>query len=233
MENWRKIEGTNGMIEVSDEGRVRSLLRGEPYVLKTQPDKKGYHRVRITVNREKMSFKLHREVAKAFIPNPDNLPQVNHMDGNKNNNAVSNLEWCTNQQNQIHAVEMGWGNEKMSVKDIDYSVHRVNRKRPSAIRISEKPRVDVRKRPERRTVQRHEPMQRKKRGEWNNPNPKKPIIGYYNGEVRTFESISEAEKFLDSRHISDVLKGKRKHVKGWNFEYVKGGGECDANVTRT
>lgn len=216
MENWRKIEGTNGMIEVSDEGRVRSLLRGEPYVLKTQPDKKGYHRVRITVNREKMSFKIHREVSKAFIPNPDNLPQVNHMDGNKNNNAVSNLEWCTNQQNVIHAVEIGWGKEKMSVSDINYSMHRINRKRVNC-----------------NTVQRHEQMLRNKRGEWNNPNPKKPIVGYCNGLERWFESIAEAERFLNSRHISDVLKGKRKHVKGWSFEYVKGGGECDANVTRT
>jgi hypothetical protein len=230
---WKAIEGTNGMIEVSDDGRVRSLLRGEPYVLKTQPDKKGYHRLRITINREKMSFKLHREVAKAFIPNPENLPQVNHMDGNKGNNAVSNLEWCTNQQNQIHAVEMSWGNEKMSVNDIDYSLHKINRKRPTARRTHEVPRECVRKRAERKPVQKHETMPRRKRGEWNNPNPKKPIIGYFNGEEKRFASISEAEQFLSSRHISDVLKGKRSHVKGWSFEYVKGGGECDTDVTRT
>ena len=87
MEIWKPITGTKGFIEVSNEGRVRSLLRGSPRVLKTQTDNKGYHRLRVTIEREKMSYKVHREVAKAFIPNPDNLPQVNHKDGDKNNNA--------------------------------------------------------------------------------------------------------------------------------------------------
>lgn len=230
---WKAIEGTNGMIEVSDDGRVRSLLRGTPHVLKTQVDNKGYHRVRITINREKMSFKLHREVAKAFVPNPDNLPQVNHMDGNKENNAVSNLEWCTNQQNVIHAVELNWGDGAKSVKDIDYSMHCINKKRPKARRTYEKPRECVQKQPKQRPEQRHEPMPRKKRGEWNNPNPKKPIIGYCNGEERRFESISEAEKFLDSRHISDVLKGKRSHVKGWSFVYAEGRESIEDSIPET
>lgn len=172
---WKAIEGTNGMIEVSDDGRMRSLLRGKPYVLKTQPDKKGYHRLRITINREKMSFKLHREVAKAFIPNPDNLPQVNHIDGNKDNNAVSNLEWCTNQQNAHHAIDNGlWDSVFKGAKRA-------------------------------------------------NEAQRKAIIGFYAGEntcySRRFDSVGEAERYLNSRHISDVLKGKRSHVKGWTFRY--------------
>jgi hypothetical protein len=197
---WKAIEGTNGMIEVSDKGEVRSLLRGEPYILKSNKDNKGYQRIRVTINRKKMSFKVHREVAKAFIPNPDNLPQVNHMDGNKSNNSVDNLEWCTNQQNVIHAVEIGLCGgdsvcEKMSVKDIDYSKHKT---RTNGIR--------------------------RKRTDWRNPNPKKAIVGYFNGQIKQFESIGEAEQFLNSRHITDVLKGKRQHVKGWRFEY-RGEGE--------
>ena len=67
---WKAINGTNGMIEVSDKGQVRSLLSGTPRVLKTQADSKGYQRLRVTINRVKMSFKVHREVAKAFLPNP-------------------------------------------------------------------------------------------------------------------------------------------------------------------
>ena len=93
MEFWKSIEGTKGFIQVSAEGKVRSLLSGTPRILKTSIDKKGYHRIRVTIEREKKSFKLHREVAKAFIPNPDNKPQVNHKDGNKNNNsAKKNIE---------------------------------------------------------------------------------------------------------------------------------------------
>lgn len=192
---WRPVEGTKGFIEVSDQGQIRSLLSGQPRILKTQTDHKGYQRVCVRIEREKKTFKVHREIAKAFIPNPDNLPQVNHMDGNKSNNSVDNLEWCTNQQNVIHAIETNlWDKSKpsikKSVKDIQYDKHRRKSGRT--------------------------------RAEWNNPNPKKPIIGFHNGETRRFESVAEAERFLDSRHISDVLKGKRSHVKGWTFVYEKG-----------
>ena len=107
MEIWKTIAGTKGFIEVSNQGRARSLLRGEPRVLKPQVDNKGYHRIRVTVEREKMNYKVHREIAKAFIPNPNNLPQVNHKDGNKNNNSVDNLEWITNRDNAHHAIENG------------------------------------------------------------------------------------------------------------------------------
>lgn len=172
MEIWKPIVGTKGFIEVSNEGRVRSLLRGEPRVLKTQVDNKGYHRIRVTIEREKMSYKVHREVAKAFMPNPENLPQVNHKDGNKSNNAVDNLEWITNIGNAHHAIENGlWKN-----------VFEGSRKE--------------------------------------NESRKRPVIGYFTPEVsRRFESVSEAERYIGSRHITDVLKGKRSHVKGWTFKY--------------
>ena len=175
---WKKIEGTNGMIEVSKEGMIRSLLTGNPKVLKTQKDSKGYHRVRVTINRNKMSFKLHREVAKAFIPNPDNLPQVNHKDGNKDNNSASNLEWVSNKENALHAISHGLWDSVLE-------------------------------------------------GAWKeNEKRKKPIMGYYSDEKsccsKYFGSIAEAERFIGSRHIVDVLKGKRQRVKGWTFRYAEG-----------
>ena len=172
MEIWKPIVGTKGFVEVSNEGRVRSLLRGEPRILKTQVDNKGYHRIRVTIEREKMSYKVHREVAKAFIHNPDNLPQVNHKDGNKSNNAVDNLEWISNRDNAHHAIENGlWEN-------VFEGSRRENESR------------------------------------------KRPVIGYFTPDIsRRFESVSEAERFVGSRHISDVLKGKRSHVKGWSFRY--------------
>ena len=174
MEIWKPISGTKGFIEVSNKGRVRSWLRGEPRVLKTQPDKKGYHRLRVTVEREKMSYKIHREVAKAFIPNPNNLPQVNHKDGNKSNNAVDNLEWITNIGNAHHAIENGlWA---------------------SVIEGSRR----------------------------ENESRKRPVIGCCMDKIcesRRFESIREAERFVGSTHVVDVLKGRRSHVKGWTFRY--------------
>jgi hypothetical protein len=67
--------------------------------LKQWEDKKGY----IHVELDRKNYRVHRLVALEFIPNPNNLPQVNHKDGNKLNNNVDNLEWCTNAENQIHA----------------------------------------------------------------------------------------------------------------------------------
>lgn len=176
---WKAIKGTNGMIEVSDDGMVRSLLSGTPRILKTQRDTKGYHRLRVTVNRVKMSLKIHREVAKAYIPNPNHLPQVNHKNGNKDDNSVSNLEWVSNRDNAHHAIKNGlWDS-------VFKATMKVNESR------------------------------------------KKPIIGYYSTDSSScskyFGSVSEAEREIGSRHIVDVLKGKRNHVKGWTFRYAEGG----------
>lgn len=175
MEQWKPIEGTNEKIEVSNYGRVRSLLRGYPKILRTQPDKKGYLRVRTSIAGQKKSYKIHREVAKAFLPNPNNLPQVNHKDGKKNNNTVSNLEWVTNAENARHAIQSGLWDRVIE----------------GALKENER--------------------------------RKKPITGYRQNDTKTetisFACISDAERYFDSRHICDVLKGKRKHVKGWGFRY--------------
>jgi len=105
-EEWKPIEGYEGLYEVSNLGRVRSLPRevkghkGTPYlrpgcILKNHIDYKGYEYVVLTVNAKGIQKKVHRLVAMAFIPNPDNLPMVNHKDECKANNHVDNLEWCT------------------------------------------------------------------------------------------------------------------------------------------
>lgn len=171
MEMWREIKGTDGLLEISDMGRVRSNMR-DGRILKTQKDKKGYERLRVTVKRQKMSLKIHREVAKAFIENPDNLPQVNHIDGNKSNNRVDNLEWASNIENARHATEHGlWGN-----------VYAASKK--------------------------------------TNENRKTPIIATEaaTGKRLCFGSVSEAERALKTRHVSDVLNGKRIKAAGCYFE---------------
>ena len=76
-------------------------------VLKQQRDRYGYMFVQFYVNGKRITLKTHRIVATCFIPNPDNLPQVNHIDCNRSNNAVSNLEWCTNQYNTTHREKYG------------------------------------------------------------------------------------------------------------------------------
>ena len=105
MEEWRPIEGYE-YYEVSNLGRVRSWIdnrwrrRSSPKVLSPHRLTKGYLGVSLSsAPNVSKTIKVHRLVAKAFIPNPDNLPMVNHKDENKTNNCVSNLEWITPKDN--------------------------------------------------------------------------------------------------------------------------------------
>jgi len=68
---------------------------------------KGYYYVCMYLNGKNVKFNLHRIIAETYIPNPDNLPQVNHIDGDKLNNRIKNLEWVTNQKNRDHAIQNG------------------------------------------------------------------------------------------------------------------------------
>lgn len=111
MEIWKTIEGYEGRYEVSNAGKVRSLnyhRRGIIKELKTSVDRYGYSCITLPMggNRNK-HFTVHRLVAAAFLENPESKAEVNHKDGNKLNNHVSNLEWVTMQENQRHAWENG------------------------------------------------------------------------------------------------------------------------------
>jgi len=87
--------------EITKDGQVINKHTGK--VVKPQKNGKGYLRVAIG---KKLMF-IHRMVAEKYVPNPDNMPQVNHKDGNKENNCADNLEWVSNQQNRNHAVNTG------------------------------------------------------------------------------------------------------------------------------
>ena len=100
---WKDIEGYEGLYQVSNMGRVRSLTRNN-IILKKTITNRGYERVPLYKNKKSKLFRVHRLVANAFIPNPDNLPQVNHKDENKLNNCVDNLEWCTQEYNQNYGT---------------------------------------------------------------------------------------------------------------------------------
>ena len=109
-EIWKPIDGTNGMYEVSNTGKVKSnnyLGNGVVRELALSFDPKGYLRVSLYFGEKRKTQKVHRLVAQAFIPNPDGKPEVNHKDGNKANNHVGNLEWSTPKENVIHAYRSG------------------------------------------------------------------------------------------------------------------------------
>ena len=118
---WKDIPNYEGLYKVSNKGDILSLPRyvncnkngkrlTEQRILKPTENYKGYLMVSLSYPNEyphKKTFTIHRLVALAFIPNPDNKPQINHIDGNKENNCVENLEWCDNSENQIHAYKIG------------------------------------------------------------------------------------------------------------------------------
>ena len=101
LEEWHNIEGTT--YQVSNLGRIRNVYEIKPVVHRGT----GYCRVSLSVNNKRTTYDVHRLVAKNFIPNPENKPQVNHKDGDKTNNCVNNLEWNTRIENMYHAYKLG------------------------------------------------------------------------------------------------------------------------------
>ena len=102
-EHWKDIDGYDGMYQVSDLGRVRSLKFGRVKVLRPQKDKCGYLRIKLCKNRKKKTVNIHRLVAQAFIPNDDESKnEINHINEIKSDNRVSNLEWCDRKYNNTY-----------------------------------------------------------------------------------------------------------------------------------
>ena len=107
-EVWKDIEGYEGLYQISNLGRVKRVTTGR--ILKGGKDRGGYLIVSLYKNNIESKKLIHRLVAQAFIPNTENKPQVNHIDEDKTNNMVSNLNWMTAKENSNH----GTHNERMS-----------------------------------------------------------------------------------------------------------------------
>lgn len=112
-EEWRDIAGYEGLYKVSSYGRVKSLPVWKRYkkgkILKSNKNRKnGYLKITLCKDGGKISKLVHRIVIKEFIPNFNNLPQINHKDENKENNRIDNLEWCTSKYN----INYGYGKYK-------------------------------------------------------------------------------------------------------------------------
>ena len=113
---WRPVVGYEGLYEVNNLGEVRSLGKGginqfqnKEVILKPCKQSNGYLTVSLYKDRKPKTIHIHRLVACAFIPNPDTLPCINHIDENKENNYVSNLEWCTWEYNYSYGTRIERG----------------------------------------------------------------------------------------------------------------------------
>jgi hypothetical protein len=119
---WKKIIDNNieTNYSISDNGEVRNDKTNKILSQRTQ---QGYKHVTLSISKKSKSFRVHRLVAIAYIPNPENKPYVNHIDGCRSNNLVSNLEWCTPAENTNHAVEIGLMKPSRERRIIQYSLN--------------------------------------------------------------------------------------------------------------
>lgn len=126
----KEVQGYEGLYVIYEDGTIKSLLTGK--ILRAY-DHGGYRRVALRRKREDGSYEqkqhlVHRLLAQAFIPNPDNLPEIDHKDGNRANNAISNLRWCTTKENinnpvTIARYKANWRNEAYRTMILNSKLH--------------------------------------------------------------------------------------------------------------
>lgn len=137
-EKWKDIEGYEGLYQVSNLGRVKRILFVNNIITKpinkilncSKIDNLGYPQVTLCKNGHRKYLRIHRIVAKSFIPNPNNYPCVNHIDGNKRNNCISNLEWCNHSYNTIHALNTGLINAEKRNKASKENIKKAQKSSP-------------------------------------------------------------------------------------------------------
>lgn len=199
---------------VDETGAVYSYKKGKRNRLKPLTGGHGgYEKVRLYIGEgtKWKDFFVHRLVAEAFIPNPDNLPVVNHKDQNPGNNAAQNLEWCTIQYN----CNYGDAKERMGA-----AVRRFYEEHPE-----ERERVSRQK----KGIPRPDYVKKKVADTLS-----KPIIAYKNGvETMRFSSGIEAQEVTGTKrsNICKVLHGQRKTAGGFEWKYAEGGEIEAAGIT--
>ena len=216
MELWKDIQGYEGYYQVSNEGRVKSLERDVEWrgtirhqserILKESTHNRGYKRVRLCDGKSNIKL-VHRLVAEAFIPNPNNYPMINHKDENPSNNRVENLEWCTAQYNNTY-------------NDRHIKCAAKIAKSKSGLKPSDEARKHMSEAQKNRYINGEIP--------WNKGLPncrRKPVVKYdikTREEIESFECIRQAAlltKCADG-HISQCCNGKRKTCGGFGWKYA-------------
>jgi len=211
-EIWKDIKDYEGIYQVSNLGKVKSLDRIDsggrfrPEKILKQNNNKGYLKVTLCKNKSVKYPNVHRLVALAFIPNPDNKLQVNHKDENKKNNCVDNLDWVTAKENANYGTRI----DKI-VSHIDYKESTKNNDYSAMAKLVDRSKVDY-----------HSPAHIAHRIKMHKNN-EISIYGYKDDTVIKFDSITKASNYIggESTGIHRVLKGKQEQYLGWNFKYAQ------------
>jgi hypothetical protein len=117
IEVWKDIDGYVGLYQISSYGRVKSLYK-KPYLIMAPSVRHGYLFIRLYKDEKYKTHFIHKLIAKSFVPIIAGKNFVNHKDGNKQNNSIENLEWCTIQENNIHAFRTGLQKTKLTIDQV-------------------------------------------------------------------------------------------------------------------
>lgn len=216
MEEWRDIEGYEGLYQISNLGRVKSLERidGNNHPVKEKIIKPyktigGYIQICLWKNGKVKHFQIHRLVAQAFIPNPNNLPECNHKDENPLNNCADNIEWCDHKYN----INYGTRTEKASEKMKGHIVLQETRKKIGEAQKGKK------------LSEEHKNILSK--ALTNRSDQSKPVlqIDKNTGQIiMEFPSAREVERQFGYSYgnISQCCNGKRKQAYGYKWQFKNG-----------
>lgn len=188
-EIWKDVKGYEGLYQISNLGNLISIKHNYIKPIITYKNQR-YLRNNLWKNGKCKTFSIHRLVAEAFLPNPNNLPVVNHKDGNKLNNNVKNLEWCTQSHNVKESYRLGL--QKISTPPMKENYTPWNKgKKMSRDYISK-----------------------------NYSTKKVNQYTLNNDFIKCWESITKAEKELKITHISMCCRGKRKSAGNYIWRYA-------------
>lgn len=227
IEIWRDIPGYEGSYQVSNRGRVKSLLRNRIRILKPRKRSRGmkYLNVALFTNGKRKEESIHRLVALAFLPNPNNYPVINHKDENPGNNHVDNLEWCTVEYNYKYS-------EKTRLKNLRKAVREKESWRKGIIKaqkISKEKKTWIKAMEichERQTWKKGLAKAHEKQT-WKKANESRRIgviqMDINGKEIGRFASIKEASELIGIALtcICACCHGRRKTAGGYKWQFIK------------
>lgn len=224
-EIWKDVVGYEGLYQVSNFGRVRSkrVNRHEGGVMVTKIKKNGYITIMLNVNHKRISKSVHRMVAEAFIPNPENKPQIDHIDGNPQNNNVTNLRWATAKENMNNPITKqrmslslsGENNPFYGKKHTAETRKKISKSREGKY-FGENNHFYGKKHTE--EAKRIMSQKKKERGGI-------PVVQFTKDGlfIRIWEHAAIAGKTLkiNSSSIASCCKGRRKSIGGYTWKYLR------------
>lgn len=234
--NWSAVKNYENLYEVSDLGQIRSVARQKNLAVNPHKDTR-YLTVGLWKNNKNKTCYVHRLVAEAFIPNPDNLPQVNHIDGDRQNNNINNLEWVTHQENTKHAVSTGlrvYKNRLTEIQFLDLLKQVINGKSYYDLSqqvdykvpfLSTKLKAIAKKYNLESELSEALRLQKLKRTTQHNQQQERKAVACYDKEgnlIKQYSSLKEAGRDLNiaSGAISNATRGITKTCRGFTWKLI-------------